>query len=704
MNFLTQYNEEPYNNWKYLLLFMVIAYAFSFAIRLIWVSQIGGLPDSIWNNQIMINTNDGYYFASAAKHILTGSYIHNPQIQSAINNYPVMVYLTAYAAKLLPFSLETVILYMPAVISSLLVIPMIMMGRLIHLPLLGFFSALLSSIAWSYYNRTMVGYFDTDMFSVLMQIMVLYSMLSLIIKHRTFDAILTFITITSYPYFYPQGLSLIYGMFFIYIIYSLLFLRKNNAIYFGIAAIAIALLTFPIWIKITLLAVIWWLFRENFLSLQYRYILSVAVFLLFLIEANVFTLLFVKFSDYLNRGTQDVGLHFYQVIQTVREAGKIPFEVMANRISGSSIGVLLSLAGYILLVFKRREFIIALPLIGIGIFSLFGGLRFTVYAVPVAAFSAILLSYYLANFLPKLIYKYLFISLFTLAMLYPNITHIIGYKVPTVFSLQEVQILDNLKNQGSNKDYIITWWDYGYPLWFYTNKNTLIDGGKHHNDNYIVSSILTSASPQEAARLSRIAVETYVDSNYSIIANTLFKNKQPDQINVADYMEQLRYSDVKLPKKTRDIYLYMPLRMLDILPTVKVFSNIDLETGKIKTRPFFYKSNFIQRNGTMINIGSGIQLDQRRGLILIGQQQLPIRQLITTKYQPDGVLKKQSQLLNFSAAINIIYMKDYGIMLVLDNEMLNSLYIQMFVLEQYDSKLFEAIELAPTAKVFKVKL
>ena len=90
-------------------------------------------------------------------------------------------------------------------------------------------------------------------------------------------------------------------------------------------------------------------------------------------------------STYFNRGIEDVGLHFYQVKQTVREAGIIPFDTMANRISGSVLGVFAALAGYIILVIRHKEFILALPLIGIGLFSLVGGLRFTVYAVPVAA-------------------------------------------------------------------------------------------------------------------------------------------------------------------------------------------------------------------------------------------------------------------------------------------------------------------------------
>ena len=689
---------------RYMILFMMIAYAFSIAMRMIWVYQMGGNPSFYWNGQLMINTNDGYYFATAAKSVLEGTNAFNPQIPGALKNYPVMVYLTAYAAKLLPVSLETVILYMPAVISSLVVIPVILIGRLIRLPLLGFFAALIASIGWSYYNRTMVGYYDSDMFSVLMQMFVLYAMLSLIVRHRPWDAVLAFVLISAYPYFYPQGLSLIYGMYGLYIAYALLFLRKNEAVYFGIAAIAIALMPLPLAFKIVLFAAAWWLFRPGFLTMRYRMIGSLAVFALFLIDANVFGLIIGKFAGYLDRGTEESGLHFFQVIQTVREAGKIPFSLMADRISGSVFGFIVSMIGYVLLVIRKREMIIALPLIGIGIFSLWGGLRFTVYAVPVAALGAVYLFYALAKYLEDFRARIAVIAGLTAAMLYPNITHIIGYKVPTVFNKSEVAALDKLSKRGSEKDYVVTWWDYGYPIWFYADKNTLIDGSKHHHDNFIVSEILTTNSQKEAARLSRIAVETYVDSNYSTIADTLFRNKQPDQVDVNAYLDELRYGEVKLPKATRDVYLYLPLRMLNIFPTVKVFSNLDLNSGHRYAQPFIYTTSRFRDTREAIDLGRGIVLDKRRGMIRLGRQEVPLKAFYTVNMRKDGKMDTQTQLVNMQGNLSLVFMAPYRKFLLVDDSYLNSTFVQMFVFGNYDPTLFEPVELTPYVKIYKLKI
>jgi len=120
----------------------------------------------------MINTNDGYYFASGAQQALFGMHMDNPRIPS-VWSYGTVA-LTVLLAKITPFSLETITLYLPAIVSSLVVIPIILIGRLFGMTWWGFFSALLGAVVWSYYNRTMVGYYDTDMFSAMAPMFILY--------------------------------------------------------------------------------------------------------------------------------------------------------------------------------------------------------------------------------------------------------------------------------------------------------------------------------------------------------------------------------------------------------------------------------------------------------------------------------------------------------------------------------------------------
>ena len=429
-------------------------------------------------------------------------------------------------------------------------------------------------------------------------------------------------------------------------------------------------------------------------------IISAILFLMFMYFGNVFALVFSKIMSYVSTGTASEGLHFYGVHQTIREAGKIPFETFANRISGSQIGVLIAFVGYVTLVIRHRSFVLALPLMGIGAFALLGGLRFTVYAVPVAAMSAIYLFFILGDFFKDKKLKYTFIVFATAMMIYPNITHILGYKVPTVLNKTEVSDLDKLKQVANPKDYTLTWWDYGYPIWYYSDTNTLIDGGKHNNDNFFISKIMQTTSADFAVNLSRLAVETYVDSNYSVVADNLFKNDEKDPNILLTELEDAAF---KLPKKTRDIYLYLPYRMMRIFPTVAIFGNLDLTTGEAERKISFFPTNAIGNQEGIITLANGIVFDAKKGLITLGQQKKKVKNFLVTESTREGKVNIRPQMYHIDGEYVVVFMKSYGQFLVMDEETFNSMYIQMFVLEKYDKNLFELVVSSPYSKIYKLK-
>jgi dolichyl-diphosphooligosaccharide--protein glycosyltransferase/undecaprenyl-diphosphooligosaccharide--protein glycosyltransferase len=438
-------------------------------------------------------------------------------------------------------------------------------------------------------------------------------------------------------------------------------------------------------------------------------ILAAILFVMFLFFGDVVSLIWTKASNYLIKGTRESGLHFYAVNQTVREAGQIPFSTMANRISGSSVGVLVALIGYIVLIVRHRAFILALPLIGIGVFSLWGGLRFTVYAVPVAAMSAVYLFFVLGDYFKNNKLKYAFVALATTAMLYPNIMHIVGYKVPTVLNKAEVEDLVKLDKIASGKDYTLSWWDYGYPIWYYSDTSTLIDGGKHDNDNFIISKIMQSSSPDFVANLSRLAVETYVDSRYSVVSNVLFRNRKKDLENKVKQpdpnilLSELEDPDYKLPSKTRDIYLYLPYRMLRIFPTVMVFGNLDLTTGKKLRNIVFYPASAVNQNKAMITLSNGIRFDTKKGKLFFGKEQKDVKNFIIAQSDKRGKISLRSQLYRPDGDFAVVYMRSYGLFVVMDIETFKSTYVQMFMLGKYDKNLFELVVASPYSRIYKLK-
>ena len=693
---------------KYLILLMGVAYLFSFAIRMIWVYQFQDNPNFYWNGQLMINTNDGYTWASAAQNILYGAHEHNPGIRSMWGNG--IIFFTVLLTKMTPFSLETVILYMPTIISSIVVVPIVLIARLYGKTLWGFFAALLGSIAWSYYNRTMTGYYDTDMFSAMAPMFILYFLMKSTIDFNLRSALYAAITIAIYPFLYDAGASIVYAMGIIYAAYLMFYHRNETNTYYSMILVFFALLHLPISAPfnyiatIVILIVLYMYFQKTTIAQQKLIMVAGILLVLFMYFGNVFGLIIGKVMSYVETGTSTEGLHFYGVHQTIREAGKIPFQTFANRISGSELGVILSLIGYIVLVLKHRAFILALPLVGIGTFALWGGLRFTVYAVPVAALSVIYLFHTAATMISdkKGVYT-LSMALLTTLMLVPNIKHIMGYKVPTVLSKAEVEDLEKLKNISNSKDYTLTWWDYGYPVWFYSNTNTIIDGGKHQNDNFIISKIMTTPSANLAANLSRLAVETYADSNYSIIADALFKNKQKSTIDPNLLLSELENSAYPLPQKSRDIFLYLPYRMLNIFPTVAVFGNLDLTTGKTQRNIMFQPTYLTKNDKGTLSFANNIIFDSRKGELHLGRMTQNVKYFIITQNTNDNKIQLQSQLYHRDGKYVIVYMKSYNRFIVMDTEIFNSVYVQMFILGKYDKKFFEPVVSSPYSRIYRLK-
>ncbi|HIM94485.1 MAG TPA: peptide-binding protein, partial [Campylobacterales bacterium] len=501
------------------------------------------------------------------------------------------------------------------------------------------------------------------------------------------------------------GLIIVYGMGIIYGLYMIWYHREKSITYASLILIFLALMPLPIekpynyLIHSTILILVYFFLKTEKIKDRELMISSAILFFLFLLFGNVFGLVWGKIASYVITGTSDDGLHFYAVNQTVREAGSISFATFSNRISGSEIGLFLAAIGYVVLVIRHKAFILALPLVAIGTFALFGGLRFTVYAVPIAALSAVYLFWVVAQITVKdKLSQYLFMGIMTGGLIYPNIVHIVEYRVPTVFTKPEVEDLVKLNEISSPKDYTLSWWDYGYPIWYYSDTSTLIDGGKHNNDNFIISKIMFSTSPMQVANLSRLAVETYVDSNYSIIASELFSTKE----NPKRLLKALKSDEYKLPPKTRDVFLFMPYKMMRIFPTIGVFGNLDLTTGEKERKIIFYPTSIAKKNGSKIELRNGIVYDMERGTLNIGSEKAKVNRFDVVEYRPKGKSVHESQINHIDGTLCVVFMKSYNSFVVMDKETYNSAYVQMFMLDNHDKELFDLVVSSPYGKSYRV--
>jgi undecaprenyl-diphosphooligosaccharide---protein glycotransferase len=705
------WQESPINDSqvsvKKLLFLILIAYLFSIGVRMIWVYQFHNNPEFIYNGQLMINTNDGYYWAEGARDILAGK--HEPNDLSPVNLAAAQV--TAFLAKVLPFSFESIILFMPVFLGALLVVPVILTGRLLGNTYAGFFAGLMAGITWSYYNRTMAGYYDTDMLTIVMPMFILWGMLFALQRQRNRYLLLPTAFVIFYSWWYPSSYTINVGIAATLLTYTLLFERRSAFNYKLLAFFFIALANMLIPVKILLSIGLFLLFHFAGKKMRHlEYIASGAGLLLMMATGGLAPIISVLIA-YVSRGdsvegTGTAALHYYNVMATVREAGHIPFDTLANRIAGHTVLFIAAAAGYALLLWRFRIMLLSLPLAGLGLFAIWGGLRFTVYAVPVFALGLAFLFWTVAQQWKEKVPPIVVAALFTAVALYPNIMHIIGYKVPTVFNADEVKVLKQFEDKASREDYAVAWWDYGYPIRYYSIVKTLIDGGKHAGDvNYPVSFCLTQPQP-ESAVMARMDVEfterSFHESNSTDYIAMMLKAYGMD--NVDDLVDKMVADPALLPKKTRNIYYYLPLRMMDILPTVALFSNMDLHSGQQYQRHFFYISSQISQTPGGIYLGHGVNLNKETAMLTVGGRNVPIRTFYKTGYDRNGKLHVDRQLINFNGGLDVIFMSSYGRFVVLDNAMLSSTYIQLFVFENYDPKYFEPVILSPFAKIYRLKI
>ncbi|NOR58210.1 MAG: peptide transporter [Sulfurimonas sp.] len=686
--------------------YILIAFAFSVAMRMIWVYQFSEVEQFMFNGQFMINTNDGYYWAEGARDILSG-------VSQANDLSPITTaasQLTAFFAYILPFSFETVIFYMPVVLSSLVVIPIILIAKVIDNLELGFIAALLASIAWSYYNRTMVGYYDTDMLNIVLPMFLLWSIIWAVQTNEDKYLLITALDILVYRWWYPQSYALEFSFFGLILLYTLIWDRKNLYNYKLLAIMMFAMINIDGYIRFPIVVGMFYIFKQEKIQKYIYYIFAISVVVFF--ATGGFDPIWAKlkayvFTDSISASKDGLNLHFYSVMQTVREAGQIPFETFANRISGHSITLVLSVIGYIYLTYKHRIMLFGLPMIGLGFLALIGGLRFTIYAVPVLAFGVAFLITQISLKMPTNKLKYLSIVAFTLAILYPNYKHIDSYRVPTVFNSDEVKVLGELKNIADREDYVVAWWDYGYPIRYFADVKTLIDGGKHSGSvNFPVSFILNN-SQDTASKMARLDVE-YTESKKPKISSNIEQMTIDYGFSDAnDFLLSLE-TDIKLPKKTRDIYFYLPYRMLNIYKTVNVFSNLNLMNGEKRKAPFFFNSSGFKESKDSIKLidiqGNVIYFNKKDNTIGIGNQKVTLRRVVQTFYGKNMKLQKNIKVSDFTAQLSLIYMADYKTFLIVDEKTYNSLYIQLMVLEEYDKTLYEKVITNPHAKVYKLKI
>jgi len=578
------------------------------------------------------------------------------------------VYLIEYViyilVKITPFSLDQIIYILPAFLSSLVVVPTMLITRLfIDKKYMVSMVGLIVGIGYGYYSRTYLGYCDTDMLNLFFPMMMLYGMVLSVRDKKLYHLLIVIVSTILYMAWYHSSLVLIYAMDAFFIIYMLAINYKK------------------------------------FIYNKYITFSSVLVLLVVISQVDVNQFLFhANRYIFKSKILDNSGFYFVSPMQLIAEAKSTNLQYIAHLISGNIIIFIASFIGYVLLVVRHKEMLLALPMLVLGLLSIKAGVRFHIYAIGVMAISYVYFGYYvISRYKLKNTISILLVTMMFIVTVYENYRSLQYYNTKVakpVFYPEQVQALKALQKIKSNNAYAITWWDYGWPVRYYGGLKTMIDNGRHHADNYTVANILVSPSQKFTHHASNYFYDLFAqDNKRDAITQGLQQEKNPKRL-----FAKINNEELKISKKV-DKYIILPIQMNRLIYTIYQFANINPQTGKRISSHVFRRYIKLNEDNNFIYFNKNAKLDKRTSKLIQSKQEVIIKRFSQVVFRKN---KKMKKIVNFSdKGLNLIkFVNQYYVM---DDYFYNSTIVQMMFFNNYDKKYFLPIYEGQTISIYKVR-
>ena len=651
---------------KEFIFYLSIAYIFGVFVRVLLFNNIIGV-DEYWfeGRPIPIWSDDSGLYGYYAKEILKGA-------NFAFSGDYILSYIIAYIVKITHLHIDWVMFVLPAFLSSLVITPIIALGYILNRVQFSFFVAIIGVIGINYYTRSYLGYIDTDGINMFLIYSLVTSIIAVIYKENLKYSIISILSIITLFEFYHSSKPLIAGVLVGYLILGSIFYLRKKIIYqlFIIVSLSFILVVkfgFLISLIVSGLA-IFLLLQDSYINYKF-YILAIVISILSI-------LLFTDISSFYSRALEYANIDslvtigefkIRNVLSTVSEVQQRGIFAIYDNFIGVKYYVIVATIGYFLLVYRHREFIFLLPLLILGYMSFKIGIRFTMYSSFVLSFGFVYILYF---FKENIVYIGVTLAIF---LMFFNILRINSYIKPKYFLNQELKILNELKLKKDSM--IISWWDYGWPLWYYTGyKNTYIDNGLNTQGGTVFVSKILFSLPKEAYDLSKIVSTDTRD--LSILKSQESINKKVNSI-----------------KKRKDIYILLHKNMINMILTLLEFSNRDILTGDIQEKSRFLPSSLQSRDKNYIKTDK-FKIDIKKGIIIDSYNNSVILSRI--------VDVEDRNIQNYHNKSKVLIVISNKKVFFMDITIFNSFLIQSLILNRVDSKYFEGVSDSSYMKILKL--
>jgi len=367
---------------------------------------------------------------------------------------PLVSWLPLKLSKLFNTYIENVTFWLIPLLAVLVVVPLVLWGWRLGLPLAGFTAATVTVISLIYLTRTGLNRYDTDALNLFFTFSIplaalLYARERRLKKKYLYLLLLATLNLLFFWWYFHPLFSL---MFFLSTL-LFIFLEQN-----GLSFSADRL--------------------RGFFKSKEPYLLLVA-FNPYLLTVGIFNLV-KKANDYVFGFGKPAG-GFPNIRISIAELKKYDLFQLAEWTTGSLILFLLGLGGLAYFAFKRyREFALLLPPLAIGSVAFFGGSRFSMYLAPLLGFGlGVLLDLLISKLEGKFKREYLLAgtALIVAATVALFNRKSFDFKPVPIMTSNVAAAFIELGRQTPQNAWIWTWWDYGFAIQYYARRATYHDGG-----------------------------------------------------------------------------------------------------------------------------------------------------------------------------------------------------------------------------------
>ncbi|NOQ29790.1 MAG: hypothetical protein GQ570_01575 [Helicobacteraceae bacterium] len=697
-----------------LTLLTLLVYTVSLLLHLLLYFQVQDNSLFFYNDRIMpIWTDDAAHFGYVAKQILGGV-----DVGLTSNLLP---YIVAYSSKFLGLHIDTVMYFLPALLASSISIPIFLLLSKFKLAPIAFFASILSTILPAYYMRTHLGYTDNDILVMPLVMFMLYGAIASSNSNKHIYPAIGSLSIFFLYLSYGAYLPIVALVITATLIYALLFKRGcvNLNRYILTTSITLAIVyVFKLNLFVTIFAISIVLLALNSINEQSlkKYGLKIVVMLLLIGALFLQDKIVTKIEQYSQRNDSNSfstlqaennqTLYFFDMFKTVEEAKSVNIDQIISFSAINKVAFYTSILGLILLTIRHRAFLIILIWSSAAFWmSYSSGIRFTYVLAPLLPIGFFYILYLVLQnrMIRNKVLKYSLFFMFVLVSIFTT------YKVvevmnnnnklisPKYFTKEDLKLLDIInKHEVKENDYVLSWWDYGHMLKYYTNMKPYVDNGVHPNvDLYMISKMFMSPNQNLMYNGSKFLVDSV--RNDSKRVSQIFRDG-----NYSSIIHDLYQEEYNLTKTDGNIFLYVPDELIRISATVRQFSARDLESQTVSDR---FKNTI--ENGIIVDLKNpvglpkeGINFNPDTGILTYGKDKVGVTAYreIKKNLQTVKMTYKRDKEYNYFA---IKYKDRFFISGKL--EFFDNFLFRLLFFDMYDPEKFEMLGRSNHSTILKLK-